>query len=448
MQENKQMKSKWQEILFSKTLAKKNTSHKIAYISVITAFVVIANMFFEFKLADTQFSLTIVVSALAGILIGPLFGFAACFLGDLVGFLYNSAGFAYMPWIGLSMGLTAFIAGFVINGIPSKKKGFGYLKLGIVCAANFLLCTVAINTTAFWILYAKVDYMTYLFTRLFVQGQIWNSLFNFIVLFFVVPMLSRIKPLKIHIDTGFSSDKKLVKMVNIVNVILLVCLVGTACFLLPKIKEDKAANERAEAVRIYRENKITAYQAENALYEDYAVDVAFIGDSLTDLYNVQEYYPQYLVSNRGIGGDTTIGLEDRLQVSLYDLKPKVVVMLIGVNNIKTMFDNYENILQDLQENLPKTKIVLLSLTSMSGVWGQNNQLAAYNNVKIKLLAEKYGFAFLDLYAALFNLETGEIYPEYTTDGCHFTARGYEILTREITPTIEEQLSLWKQDNEK
>ncbi len=443
MQENKQTNVKWQEILFSKTLARKNASHKIAYISVITAFVVIANMFFEFKFADTQFSLTIVVSALAGILIGPLFGFAACFLGDLVGFLYNSAGFAYMPWIGLSMGLTALISGFVVNGIPSKGSGLAYIKLGIVCVANFLLCTVAINTTAFWILYAKVDYLTYLITRLFVQGQIWNSLFNFVVLFLVVPALSRIKPLKIR---EFSPDEKPAKVVKIVSCILLVCIVAMGAFLVGK--QDKE-NDWAEQVRIYRENKMTIYQEENALYEDYQVDVAFLGDSLTDMYNVQEYYPQYVVSNRGIGGDTTFDLEGRIQVSLYDLKPKVAVMLIGANNMDTMFENYENILKGFQKDLPNTKIILLSLTSMSGeFWGVKNQLAAYNNVKIKMLAEKYGYAYVDLYSALLNLETGEIYPEYTTDGGHLTARGYEILTQEITPTIQEQLSLWKQENEK
>ena len=98
MQESAQQKkgvSPIKRLLFSATLAEKNASHKIAYISVMTDIVVVANMFFEFKFADTQFSLTIVVSALCGLIIGPLFGFAACFLGDLVGYLYHSAEFAY-----------------------------------------------------------------------------------------------------------------------------------------------------------------------------------------------------------------------------------------------------------------------------------------------------------------------------------------------------------------
>ncbi len=185
-------------LLFSTSLAKKSRTQRLAYIAVMTAFCVVANMFFEFKLADTQFSLTIAVSALTGILIGPVFGFVACFLGDLVGFLYHSAGFAYMPWIGLSMGLTSFLFGLT-TVFWRGKAGWLYAKLGIACAASFLLCTVAINTTAFWLLYSKVDYRTYLVARLFVQGQIWNSLFNFVLIFIAVPILNRVKPLKLEI---------------------------------------------------------------------------------------------------------------------------------------------------------------------------------------------------------------------------------------------------------
>ena len=121
-------------------------------------------------------------------------------------------------------------------------------------------------------------------------------------------------------------------------------------------KEDE---ELAEKVRKYREDKMQTYEEENERYADYEVDVAFLGDSLTDGYDVQKYYPDYLVSNRGIGGETTVGLEERLRISLYDLKPKVAGMLIGANNMDSIFDNYENLLKGFKENAPKTKIILL-----------------------------------------------------------------------------------------
>ena len=45
-----------------------------------------------------------------------------------------------------------------------------------------------------------------------------------------------------------------------------------------------------------------------------------------------------------------------------------------------------------------------------------------------------------------NLETGEIYPEYTTDGGHLTAEGYRVFTDTLTPFIESQLALWEAEN--
>ncbi|MBE6566669.1 MAG: hypothetical protein E7659_06155 [Ruminococcaceae bacterium] len=207
--------------------------------------------------------------------------------------------------------------------------------------------------------------------------------------------------------------------------------------ILPEKREEEKLQE---AVRAYRAAKLEQYEQENAEYDDYEVDVAFIGDSLTDGYDLAKYYPQYVTANRGIGGDTTFGLEERLQVSLYDLKPKVVVMLIGANNMDSMLENYESILKGLQENLPESKIVLLSLTAMGGEhWGRKNQLAAYNNVTIKLLAERYGYEFVDLYSVLYDVSIGEVYEGYTIDGGHFTHEGYTVVTAQITPVLEKLL---------
>lgn len=211
------------------------------------------------------------------------------------------------------------------------------------------------------------------------------------------------------------------------------------CFavILPEKREEEKIEEM---VRAYREAKIAQYERENAEYDDYEVDVAFIGDSLTDGYDLSKYYPQYVTANRGIGGDTTFGLEERLQVSLFDLKPKVVVMLIGANNMDSMFQNYESILQSLKQNLPESKIVLLSLTAMGGEhWGRKNQLAAYNNVTVKLLAERYGYEFVDLYTPLYDVSIREVYEGYTVDGGHFTHEGYTVVTAQITPVLKKIL---------
>ena len=95
--------------------------------------------------------------------------------------------------------MAALFSGFLIGGWKSKTAWFLYVKLAVVCLLIFAVCTVGINTTAFWLLYSKVDYWTYFVTRIFVQGQIWNSLFNSVLLFLVVPLLGKIKALKTNI---------------------------------------------------------------------------------------------------------------------------------------------------------------------------------------------------------------------------------------------------------
>ena len=222
-----------------------------------------------------------------------------------------------------------------------------------------------------------------------------------------------------------------------ISLVLLIVLGAVLYFHLLKPHWQKV--EREKMVAQYREDKYEKYRQENAVYDDYEVEVAFLGDSLTDGYDLAKYYPQYITANRGIGGDTTFDLEGRLQVSAYDLKPQVAVMLIGGNNFDTMLENYENILIGLKTNLPNTKVVLLSLTAMGGDWGRNNTKAAYNNVSIKLLAEKYGFTYVELFTPMYDVSTREVYAGYTTDGAHLTHEGYTAITEIITPVLKDLL---------
>ncbi len=205
---------------------------------------------------------------------------------------------------------------------------------------------------------------------------------------------------------------------------------------LPDIQKREAELKKYEELYAAELEK---YASENKLYSE--LDVVFIGDSLTAGYDVASYYPEYSVLNRGIGGDTTHRLKDRLKVSVLDLKPKVCVMLIGGNNPDTMFEDYEDIVISLRENMPDTKIILVSHAPTSGPnWGLRNEIFTYNNVKVKLIAEKYGCEFVDVYTPMFDLATGELRAEYTVDGAHFTAEGYRVYTDTLKPVIDKLLA--------
>lgn len=231
------------------------------------------------------------------------------------------------------------------------------------------------------------------------------------------------------------SKKK--KIIIISSVAATLAVIIALWVLIPTIKEKRESEKLAKAANEYYNAKVEQYEKENA--EKYGVDVAFIGDSLTDGYDVAAYYPEFSVANRGIGGDTTWGVEKRLKASLYDVNPKVVVMMIGSNNWRDMFDNYERILVSLKENLPNSKIVLMSIPPVAGKIADRNHHYAYNNVKIKLLAEKYSYTYVDVHSKLLDTTTDMLREEYTFDGAHFTPLGYEVITDTLKPVLLELL---------
>ncbi len=229
--------------------------------------------------------------------------------------------------------------------------------------------------------------------------------------------------------------KKFIIIVGIVLIIISIVFISYYFIVkLPKIKEKEELEKKYKELYLA---ELIKYDNENKLYKEYEVDIAFLGDSLTAGYDVKNYYPEYLVTNRGIGGETTYGLVDRLAVSVLELKPKVCVLLIGGNNPNTMFEDYEDILITFKEQMPETKIVIISHAPTSGeYWGTKNELFAYNNVKIKLLAEKYGYEYVDIYSPMLDLETGKMNEKYTVDGAHFTSEGYIVVTNTIKPVID------------
>lgn len=218
------------KLFFSDLILRAGVTKRIAYLGVMTAFSVVTNMFLEFRMFDLQFSLTIIVSVIMGMLIGALPGFLICFLGDFLGYVFNSWGQLYMPWVGLSTGAMALIAGMVMNGVKLNVKGGLFYKLAAVCVLTFAVCTVGINSTGFYF-YNKAmgfseavlnyvaerfggetSYFAYLGYRLIFNGQIFNNIANYAVLFVLVPLLYKSKAFGgkgffAATDASFSSDR-------------------------------------------------------------------------------------------------------------------------------------------------------------------------------------------------------------------------------------------------
>lgn len=236
-------------------------------------------------------------------------------------------------------------------------------------------------------------------------------------------MNKKINPLKMQILISF--------------ILLFIFALSSVLYVTLQPKEEKDIFEQ------YYKTKIELFKEENKNIS--SADIVFIGDSLTDGYDLKTYYPSLKVFNRGIGGDRTYGVLKRLDVSAFDLNPKVIVLLIGGNDIlaghsySKIINNYEKILNNLKTHLPNTHIITQSMYPTGQNYANKNVKMIKLNTYIKQSSLKYNCTFVDMYSHLLDTATQELKTEYTIEGVHLTQIGYEKVTSVLSPIISDLL---------
>jgi len=95
---------------------------------------------------------------------------------------------------------------------------------------------------------------------------------------------------------------------------------------------------RASRIAVFTDDfgQLARYRDANSSLKVPATDenrVVFFGDSITDIWKLEDYFPGKPYINRGIGGQTTPQMLVRFRQDVIDLHPKVVVILAGTNDI-------------------------------------------------------------------------------------------------------------------
>jgi 7,8-dihydropterin-6-yl-methyl-4-(beta-D-ribofuranosyl)aminobenzene 5'-phosphate synthase len=162
--------------------------------------------------------------------------------------------------------------------------------------------------------------------------------------------------------------------------------------------------------------------------------VVLLGDSITEGWPAALLPADGSVVARGIGGDKVggryYGVRDRLRVSVFDLSPRKVYLLIGINNIifwpvpaSELLDDYDKLLTELRAGAPGTKVVVQALLPLSLDYAGYNPTVLAFNKGLRKLASKHGCAFLDLHARFADARR-ELPADFTEDGLHLNGKGY------------------------
>jgi lysophospholipase L1-like esterase len=171
-------------------------------------------------------------------------------------------------------------------------------------------------------------------------------------------------------------------------------------------------------------------------YPNSAKDIIFLGNSITAGADWMELLGRTDVRNRGISGDITFGILERLS-EITEGKPARVFILIGINDISRnvpdsfIIDNYRKIIQRIKSQSPKTKIYFHTLMPVNNEFAQfknhynKDEHILYVNEELKKLAVKEKITLIDLYPHFLD-SVKKLDKKYTIDGLHLNAEGYKV----------------------
>jgi lysophospholipase L1-like esterase len=190
--------------------------------------------------------------------------------------------------------------------------------------------------------------------------------------------------------------------------------------------------------------ELARYRAANAALTPPAPGenrVVFFGDSITDGWKLDEYFPGKPYLNRGISGQTTSQMLVRVRQDVIDLQPKVVIILAGTNDIAgntglTGLEDIEANYATLAElaRLHDIRLIYSSVlpvheyTERAGdMYRQRppEKIVALNNW-LKAYCGAHDCLYLDYFSAMVDSQ-GHLKKELADDGLHPNAAGYKIM---------------------
>lgn len=179
-----------------------------------------------------------------------------------------------------------------------------------------------------------------------------------------------------------------------------------------------------------KEGKYSTYYYQRAsLFEVLPVDsddILFVGNSITDGGEWCELFQNPNVKNRGISGDTTQGVYDRLDALLKGT-PAQIFLLIGINNVPrgesadSIAAGIRRIVQRIRQESPATEVLVQSVLPVTPQYGKFDghtsrwQLVPEINRRVRRLAQEEKVTYIDLFSHFADAE-GKMKPEYTNDG--------------------------------
>jgi lysophospholipase L1-like esterase len=254
--------------------------------------------------------------------------------------------------------------------------------------------------------------------------------------------------------------KKVRTVAILITVAIMFCLGALA-------QDSEALTNAKKQLEEYRQSKMSTWMndfPELARYHDANAAllstepapgrVVFMGDSITDGWHLAEYFPDKPYVNRGISGQTTAQMLIRFRPDVVNLKPKVVVILAGTNDIagntgpmtvEQIEDNYASMAEIAKAN--NIRVVFASIVPINNYTeravpfflNRSPEKILALNKWVKAYCEANGHVYLDYFTPMKD-EKGLLRKDLAEDGLHPNKAGYKIMAPLAEAAIQKAMA--------
>lgn len=198
---------------------------------------------------------------------------------------------------------------------------------------------------------------------------------------------------------------------------------------------------------IYLKNQTYTMKTSNYdVFKTKQANIVMLGDSITYGVDWHELLGRQDVVNRGIGGDFTEGMLNRLYY-VFKLKPNIVFLMGGINDIMSDYATPERIAQNQMSIIAKLQkqnikpVITSTLYVSSSIKNHKSINAKVDKLNglLKNYSAEQNIDFIDLNKKLAN--GNWLNSKYTIDGVHLLGNAYEIWGSEISNILADYDSL-------
>ena len=223
---------------------------------------------------------------------------------------------------------------------------------------------------------------------------------------------------------------KTLKILLISLLAFLLVLVGAAANNITNIKLNKEGKTQQT---IEKEEKKTE-------------NIVFLGDSITEIYPLEDIFGKVPIVKSGISGYRTKDILEQLRKMVYQYNPSKVILLIGTNDYlddstpDEVSSNIKEIVQEIHKHRKNTEIYIESIYPINKnlkkemVANRDNDKIIETNKKIKDICKEKNLTYIDMYNELID-EDGNFNKKYTYDGLHPNTLGYARISQVLSQYI-------------